>query len=158
MERGEEVITAADAAVTAARGASPSLQGATGTVLLPFSGVWGAYTTADARGQVMAELGLQLPGAVTALDDGSRFYVELSSERLGAVDGDVLVVLADDSSRAVVDSDPVLQGLPVVRDGGLVLPDADLRGAMSYNTVLSAPFVAERLTPLLTAAVASNTA
>lgn len=157
-QRGEEAITRADAAMAAAREANPALQGATGTVLLPFSGVWGAYTPGDARGQLMAELGLRLPDAVAALDDGSRFYVELSSERLGVVDGDVVVVLSDASTRSVVDADPVLQGLPVVRDGGLVLPDADLRGAMSYGTVLSAPFVAERLAPQLAAAVAATTA
>ncbi|OMQ16748.1 iron ABC transporter substrate-binding protein [Modestobacter sp. VKM Ac-2676] len=155
-EQAEELIAAADAAFADAVAENPQFQGASAAVLLPFSGVYGAYLPADARGQVMAELGFAVPAPILAEDTGESFYVELSQERLDLADGDVLVVLTDDNSRAVVEADAVLQNLPVVRDGGLVLPDLDLRGAMTYNTVLSAPYAVEGLTPLLQDALAAT--
>jgi len=155
---GEELIETADAAFDDAVAANPQFAGATAAVLLPFSGVYGAYLPADARGQVMDQLGLSVPEGILAEDTGESFYVELSSERLDLADGDALVVLTDEASAPVVEADAVLQGLPVVTAGGLVLPDADLRGAMSYNTVLSAPFAVEQLTPLLVQALAATSA
>ena len=155
-EQAEELIAEADAAFAAAVAENPQFQGATATVMLPFSGVYGAYLPADARGQVMDELGFELPAPILAEDTGESFYVEVSQERLDLVDGDVLVVLTDDASRAVVEDDAVLQDLPVVRAGGLVLPDLDLRGAMTYNTVLSVPYAVEELTPLLREALAAT--
>ncbi|MCZ2838050.1 ABC transporter substrate-binding protein [Modestobacter sp. VKM Ac-2985] len=155
-ERAEELIAEADAAFADAVAENPQFQGATATVMLPFSGVYGAYLPADARGQVMDELGFEVPAPILAEDTGESFYVELSQERLDLADGDVLVVLTDDASRAVVEGDAVLQDLPVVREGGLVLPDLDLRGAMTYNTVLSAPYAVAELTPLLQEALAAT--
>lgn len=153
---GEELIETANAAFDDAVAANPQFQGATGAVLLPFSGVYGAYLPADARGQIMDQLGFAVPEGILAEDTGESFYVELSTERLDLADGDVLVVLTDEASAPVVEADAVLQGLPVVTAGGLVLPDADLRGAMSYNTVLSAPFAVEQLSPLLVDALAAT--
>ncbi|MQA33605.1 iron-siderophore ABC transporter substrate-binding protein [Modestobacter roseus] len=155
-DEAEELIAEADAAVADAVAENPQFQGATATVLLPFSGVYGAYLPADARGQFMTELGFEVPAPILAEDDGETFYVELSQERLDLADGDVLVVLTDEASRAVVEQDAVLQQLPVVQDGGLVLPDLDVRGAMTYNTVLSAPYAVEELTPLLRDALAAT--
>jgi iron complex transport system substrate-binding protein len=62
----------------------------------------------------------------------------------------VLVMLADEgAAKQQVDSDPVLRQIPVVARGDMVVPDADTRGAMTYNSVLSAPYALERLVPQL---------
>ncbi|MGY1744964.1 iron-siderophore ABC transporter substrate-binding protein [Blastococcus sp. SYSU D00695] len=147
--RGEELIDEANAAYADAVEAHPDFAGATGTVVLPYDGKYGAYLPGDNRGQAMDQLGFELPDAVVAADPGDSFFVEVSRERLDMVDGDVLVVLTDEGTRATVEQDPVLQNLPVSRAGGLVLPDLDLRGAMTYNSVLSVPYVVDRLVPLL---------
>ncbi|MEJ8280101.1 iron-siderophore ABC transporter substrate-binding protein [Pseudonocardia spirodelae] len=150
-ERGEELVRRADAAFTDATAAHPQLRGAVGAAVLPFDGKYGAFTPADARGRFLDGLGLTLPPRIAALDDGSSFYVEVSAEQAGLLDGDVLVVLADEGpARTQVDTDPVLRGVPVVARGDMIVPDADTRGAMTYNSVLSVPYALQRLVPALT--------
>ncbi|MFP5069277.1 ABC transporter substrate-binding protein [Pseudonocardia nantongensis] len=153
-EEGEQLVAQAEAAFAQARAEHPEFAGRTGTAVLPFDGRYGAFTDADARGRFMTSLGFTLPAGVAEIETGGSFYAELSSERLGVLDGDVLVMLADQPAlRAAVDADPVLQQVPVVADGRMVITDADTTGAMSYNTVLSVPYALERLVPQLSAAV-----
>ncbi|MCE0768525.1 hypothetical protein LWC35_37375 [Pseudonocardia kujensis] len=127
-----------DDAYTAAVAANPGFRGQVGAVVLPYDGKCGAYTPGDARGQVMAGLGFTLPQGVAALDTGERFFVEVAPGRVGILDGDVLVMLADQpAARAAVDADAVLRQVRVVVSGRMIVPDTDTRGAMSYNSVLS---------------------
>lgn len=148
--RGEELIRTADAAFSDAVAAHPEFRGKVGATVLPFDGKYGAFTAADARGQFMTGLGFVQPPAIAERDDRKSFYVEVSSEQSGLLDGDVLVMLADEgAAKQQVDSDPVLRQVPVVARGDMVVPDADTRGAMTYNSVLSAPFALERLVPQL---------
>ena len=155
-DAADALLATANRAFTDASTANPRFSGATGTVVLPYSGMYGAYLPGDARGQVMAQLGFVLPAAVSALDDGSSFFVALSSERLDVLEGGVAVVLVDDATRAAVESDQVLQNLTLTKDGRLVVVDGALRGAMSYNTVLSAPYAVQQLSPLLATALGST--
>ncbi|MCO7219831.1 ABC transporter substrate-binding protein [Klenkia sp. PcliD-1-E] len=154
--RGEELIADADQAFADALAAHPELAGATGTAALYSGGTYYAFLPADARGRVLGDLGITSPEAVLAEDTGDSFYVELSAERLDLLDGDVLVVLTDPGSVATVEADALLAQVPVVADGGLVVDAGDVRGAMSHNTVLSAPYLAENLTPLLSAALGAT--
>jgi iron complex transport system substrate-binding protein len=153
-EQGEALIAQADAAFAAAVAAHPEFQGRTGAVVLPYEGQYGAYFPGDARGQVMAELGFVVPEGLAARDTGERFFAEVSREEVGVLDGDVLVVLANDPAvRAVVDADEVLQALPVVAEGRMVVPDLDTRGAMTSNSVASVPYALDRLVPALAEAL-----
>nr|WP_226357062.1 ABC transporter substrate-binding protein [Pseudonocardia sp. ICBG601] len=148
--RGEELVRTADAAFAEAVAAHPEFRGAVAPAVLPYDGKYGAFTPADARGQFMSGLGFALPERIAALDDGTSFYVELSSEQAGLLDGDALVVLADEGpARRQVDTDPVLAQVPVVARGDMIIPDADVRAGMTYNSVLSAPYALERLVPQL---------
>ncbi|MBP2368129.1 iron-siderophore ABC transporter substrate-binding protein [Pseudonocardia parietis] len=153
-ERGEELIRQADAAFTDAVEAHPQFRGKVGATVLPFDGKYGAFTAADARGRFMSGLGFVQPPRIAELDDGESFFVEISAEQTGLLDGDTLVMLADEgSAKAQVDGDAVLAQVPVVAQGRMVVPDADTRGAMTYNSVLSAPYALERLVPQLDAAL-----
>lgn len=156
VDRGEELIAAADQAFTDAIAEHPEFDGATGTAALYSEGVYYAFLPADARGRALGELGLVLPDAVLAQDPGDSFFLELSAERLDVLDADALVVLTDPDSVATVEGDPLLAQVPVVAAGGLIVNADDVRGAMSYNSVLSAPYLAENLTPLLAAALAAT--
>ncbi|PRY09085.1 iron-siderophore ABC transporter substrate-binding protein [Kineococcus rhizosphaerae] len=153
-DEGEELTEAADAAFTDAVAAHPEFAGKTGLVALPYDGRYGVFSPQDARGAFMENLGFSLTPEVAALDTGESFFIDVSAERLDLLDADVLVVLTDDSTRTGVEQDPVLQRLPVVQRGGLVLPDLDVRGAMTYNSVLSVPYGVSRLVPDLSAALA----
>ena len=57
------------------------------------------------------------------------------------------------AARAQVDDDAILAQLPVARRNAIIQPDINLRGAMTYNTVLSAPYAVEQLAPLLAEAL-----
>jgi iron complex transport system substrate-binding protein len=153
VPEGEQLIEATEVAYAAAVAAHPEFQGRTGTVVLPYDQTYGAFFPGDGRGRMMARLGFSLPPQIAELDTG-EFYTEVSRERLGMIDGDVLVMLADDpATRAFVDADPVLQTLPVVRRGAMVVPDTDTRGAMTSSSVLSVPYALERLVPMLAEAL-----
>lgn len=157
-EDGEKLVAAADAALAGARAAHPEFAGRTAVVALPYDGQYGAFLPGDARGRFVTEVGFTVPKAITDLDDGSTFFIPVSLEQLSLLEADVLVVLTDDKTREAVEQDQLLHQLSVVQRGGLVLPDIDLRGAISYNTVLSVPYAVERLVPLLAAALAATTA
>ncbi|MEQ3549319.1 iron-siderophore ABC transporter substrate-binding protein [Pseudonocardia nematodicida] len=153
-EQGEELIDAAEQAFTDAVNAHPEFEGRTASTVLPFDGTYGAYTPVDTRGRFTADLGFTLPQTIADLDDGDSFYVEVSPERVGLLDGDVLVMLADEGpAQEQVDNDQVLAQVPVVADGRMIVPDTDTRGAMTYNSVLSAPFALERLVPQIADAI-----
>nr|WP_255426596.1 ABC transporter substrate-binding protein [Pseudonocardia sp. C8] len=153
-QRGEELVRKADAAFADAVAAHPEFRGKTGATVLPFDGKYGAYTPADSRGQFMAGLGFVQPPEIARRDTGERFYVEVAAEQAGLLDGDALVMLADEGARrSQIDTDPVLRQVPVVAEGRMIVPDTDTRGAMTYNSVLSAPYALERLVPQLAAAV-----
>ncbi|SCX55536.1 iron complex transport system substrate-binding protein [Klenkia marina] len=156
VDRGEELIAAADQAFADAVAAHPEIEGATGVAALYSGGQFYAFLPADARGRALGELGMQLPAAITDQDTGDSFYVDVSAERLDLLDADVLLVLTDPDAVATVEADPVLAQVPVVARGGMVVDAGDVRGAMSYNSVLSAPYLAENLTPLVAAALAAR--
>jgi len=156
VDRGEELIAAADQAFADAVAAHPEVEGTTGVAALYSGGQYYAFLPADARGRALTELGLQLPAAITDQDTGDSFYVDVSAERLDLLDADILLVLTDPDAVAVVESDPVLAQVPVVARGGMVVNADDIRGAMSYNSVLSAPYLAENLTPVVAAALATR--
>lgn len=147
---GERLIERTRQAVEAARAANPDFASSAGAVVLPYDGRYGAFTRGDTRGSLLAELGIGYPPALAARDDGRRYSVEVASEQAGLLDADVLVMLADDAQRrSQIDSDPVLAAVPVVRDGRMIIADTDIRGALTYNSVLSVPFALERLVPQL---------
>jgi iron complex transport system substrate-binding protein len=148
--RGAELVAEAEAHYAEAVAAHPEFAGKTGVVVLPYDGKYGVYTPRDGRGQFMAELGFELPPAIAALDDGTDFFIELSQEEVGLLDADVLVMLANaPEARQFVDEDRVLQQVPVVQEGRMVIPDTDTRGSITYNTPLSVPYAMEHLVPEL---------
>jgi iron complex transport system substrate-binding protein len=153
-EQGAALVQQADDAFAEAVAEHPEFRGRTGAVVLPYEGRYGAYFPADARGQVMAELGFEVPEQLAARDTGERFFAEVSREQLGILDGDVLVVLADaPAGRAFVDGDEILQSLTVVAEGRMVVPDTDTRGAMTANSVASVPYALDHLVPALAEAL-----
>jgi iron complex transport system substrate-binding protein len=153
-ERAEELDRSADARFEQAIAEHPEFVGRTGVVVMPSDGRYGVFTPRDARGRVMAELGFELPPALAALDTGDEFYIDMSREQVQMLDADVLVMIADTpDTRAFVDGDELLQRVPVVADGRMVVVDTDTRGAMIYNSVLSVPYTLDHLVPMLAEAL-----
>lgn len=146
---GEELVAAADGEFADVITANPGFAGRTAAVVLPYDGQYGAFTPGDGRGAFLADLGFTLPADLAALDTGESFFIEVSRERLDLLEADVVVVLTDAETRAAVDADAVFADLDVSRRGAVLFPDIDVRGALTYNSVLSVPFALERLVPEL---------
>ncbi|ALE77402.1 hypothetical protein WY02_01745 [Pseudonocardia sp. AL041005-10] len=148
--RGEELVRSADTAFTDAVAAHPGFRGRAVAAVLPYDGRYGAFTPSDARGQFMTALGFVLPQRIAALDDRSSFYVEIAAEQAGLLDGDAVVMMAEEpAARSQIATDPVLEQVPVVARGDMIVPDPEVQAAMTYNSVLSVPFAIGRLVPQL---------
>ncbi|MET0187727.1 MAG: ABC transporter substrate-binding protein [Pseudonocardia sediminis] len=151
---GAELNRRADAAFASARSARPEFAGRTGSVVLPFDGRYGVFTPGDARGRFLAELGFVQPPRLAGREGGQSYFLDVAREEVGALDGDVLVMLADQPAlRQAVESDQVLGQVPVVAQNRMLITDTDTRGAMTYNSVLSVPYALDRLVPALASAV-----
>lgn len=146
---GADLVATADRRFADAVAANPAFAGRTAVVALAYDGTFGAFTPGDGRGAFLADLGLVLPAALAAEDTGESFFIPVSRERLDLLEADVLLVLTDPDTRAAVQADPVLADLDVSRRGAVLFPDVDLRGALTYNSVLSVPYALDRLVPEL---------
>ena len=116
----------------------------------------GVYTPLDARVQLLADLGLENAPSVTELaGDTVQFFVNLSAEQADTLsDVDVLVTYGDDTTLAALQADPLLNKIPAVARGSVVvLPnDAPLSSATSGPTVLSIPWALDDYLDLFQAA------
>lgn len=150
LGRPEEGVTlneATDELLEQARADYPEFEGLTGTAVLPYDGKYGAYLPGDARGRFLMSLGFDIPEAITERDSGGDFFVELSTERVDLLDGDLLLVMSDDEDFDITEGSSVFDTLDVVREDAVVTTTLDERGAVTYNSVLSVPYALDHLVP-----------
>lgn len=116
----------------------------------------GIYTPLDARVQLTGDLGLvDAPSVVKLAGDTDQFFVNLSAEQADTLaDVDILVTYGDDTTLATLQADPLLNKIPAVARGSVVVvPDATpIASATSGPTVLSVPWVLEDYLDLFEAA------
>lgn len=133
----------------------PEFRNKTAVIGTPYEGlfIWGSQ---DPRSRLLTQLGFRLP---TGLDKviGNQFGASISKERTDLLDHDAIVWMVSDVAEgsAKLRKDPSYGDLKVVSEGREVYvhETSDYGNAMSFGTVLSLPYVVERLTPQLTAAV-----
>ncbi|MGW1679747.1 iron-siderophore ABC transporter substrate-binding protein [Saccharopolyspora sp. NPDC002376] len=150
-EQAEQLITDTQARIDQAAAQHPEFARATGAVVLinPQGGYW-PYTRNDARGQFLTGLGIQLPRGVQELDDGKRFYVDLSPEKTSMMDSDVLVVIDQKGNTQHLPEDPLFQRLDVAKRGDVItVPFVETGVALAHNTVLSIPYTLDTVVPML---------
>jgi iron complex transport system substrate-binding protein len=154
-EQAEALIAGVEERFATARAEHPEFAG----VELAYAGIYGAgqfyvETEGSTRVQILLDLGFVVPDALAALGDGA-FYHELSAERLGLLDQQVVLwEPADLAQLPAVRKNPLYRGLDVARDGREVfLTDPLMAGAMAHSTVLSLPVILDHLVPRLAAAV-----
>ncbi|GAA0517016.1 iron-siderophore ABC transporter substrate-binding protein [Saccharopolyspora thermophila] len=134
------------------RGRHPELAGARGLVATTYDGYF-VYGPQDPRSRVLTGLGFTLP---PGLDQavGGRFGANISRERADLLDTDAIVwIVADGGEQLRRDS--VHSSLRVAREGREVFVDetTDDGRAFSFASVLSLPYLLDRLTPRLVAAL-----
>ncbi|MEJ6403139.1 ABC transporter substrate-binding protein [Yoonia sp. 2307UL14-13] len=152
LGQAEAAIAALNARFDDLQTANPGWQRSTASVAYLWDGRLGVYGSGDVRPQILSGLGFKTPAAVDALVPEDGFAVDISGESLPEIDADVILWFATQE-----DFGPVLD-LPGrnVLQGGEVFVDDLLTGAFSHASLLSLPYVLDRLEPALNAAFADR--
>jgi iron complex transport system substrate-binding protein len=102
-------------------------------------------------------LGFTINPKLTPLIEREGEQVAVSAERVGVLDADVIVFATEQPSDvAALKKVPTFDTLGAVADRRAVYTDGTLAGAIYFISPLSLPYVLERLTPQLEAAVAGK--
>jgi iron complex transport system substrate-binding protein len=154
-DEAKKLVTGVEDKFAAAKKANPAFAGATAVMATPYEGTF-VYGSQDPRSRLLSDLGFSLP---TDLDKliGDQFGANISNERMDLLDQDVAVWIVPDLTTAVtkLHGNKVYGDLNVVKQGRevFVKETSDYGNAVSLSTVLSIPYVLDRLVPQLAAAV-----
>ncbi|MFK0168731.1 iron-siderophore ABC transporter substrate-binding protein [Streptomyces sp. NPDC090306] len=133
----------------------PEFAGASAVTATPYEGTF-VFGSQDPRSRVLTDLGFSLP---TDLDKviGDQFGANISKERTDLLDTDAIVWIVSDTTKdaAKLHKDPLYGDLKVARQGREVFikETSDYGNSVSFVTILSLPYMLERLVPQLAAAV-----
>lgn len=115
----------------------------------------GFFASEDPRARFFTSLGFEVPEELDKIA-GDQFFGTISGERLDLLDTDVLVwsqLAFTEGGRSTIEDDPLVGKLDASREGRMVFVDGTLDDALQFNTVLSLPFLLDKVTPMLAAAV-----
>jgi iron complex transport system substrate-binding protein len=157
---GKKLVEDVEAEFAAVRKEHPEFAGATAVVATPWEGFF-VYGSQDPRSRTLTSLGFALPADLDKVI-GDQFGASISKERGDLLDQDAIVWTVPDTAKdpAKLHGDKLYKDLDVVKQGREVFlaETSDYGKAFSFVTVLSLPYVIERLVPQLTAAVDGDTA
>ncbi|WEH12631.1 iron-siderophore ABC transporter substrate-binding protein [Streptomyces sp. VNUA24] len=154
-----DAVAGTEAKIKAAADEYPAFKGSTAVMATPYEGMF-VFGSQDARSRLLTGLGFSLP---TDLDKaiGDKFGANISKERTDLLDQDALVWIVGDPAKdaAKLHEDASYKDLGVVKEGREVFVNesGDYGNATSFVSVLSLPYVVERLAPQLAAAVDGKT-
>lgn len=115
----------------------------------------GIYTPEDNRPRILHELGMVDADIVTEESKDGQFYFDLSAERAGDIDADVLLTYATSKKDiTTIAEDPLLGSIPAVKSNHWFasLSDTDALG-LSSPSPLSLPYAMDHYIPEVAAAV-----
>ncbi|MFJ4844871.1 MULTISPECIES: iron-siderophore ABC transporter substrate-binding protein [unclassified Streptomyces] len=154
-DEAKKLVDGVEAKFAAAKTANPAFAKATAVMATPYEGTF-VYGSQDARSRLLADLGLKLPADLDKVI-GDQFGANISKERTDLLDQGVAVWIVPDTTAAVtkLHQDKLYADLKVVKEGRevFVKESGDYGNAVSLSTVLSIPYVLDRLVPQLAAAV-----
>lgn len=154
-DQAKTLVAGVEARFTAAGKAHPEFAGASAVMATPYEGTF-VYGSEDPRSRLLSDLGFSLPKDLDKVI-GDQFGANISKERFDLLDQDVDVWIVPDTTTAVtkLHADKVYADLNVVKQGREVFikETSDYGNAVSLSTVLSIPYVLDRLVPQLAAAV-----
>ncbi|ABG03393.1 periplasmic binding protein [Rubrobacter xylanophilus DSM 9941] len=151
--RARRLVSRVERRFEEARREHPRFDGATVSVIGVGDGLFYLYSTVDRSVQFFTSLGFGLTEEAARIAPENRYYVEISEEQLGLADADVLVCFcASPADERRIRSNRLFRRLDAVREGRVVYlseNDNPLKGALSFNTVLSHPYLLENFVPRL---------
>ncbi|MGZ0148796.1 iron-siderophore ABC transporter substrate-binding protein [Kribbella sp. WER1] len=155
----EKLITGIQDKIKQVAADHPEFKGKTVTV-----GSFGAenyvYMPGDPRVQILNEMGFKNAPGVEALEKTNskkEFSLTISKEKVADVDADVLIAYVDGIGTQKFLADPVYSSLKAVKSGGAYpLQDQQVISGMSAVSVLSVPWVLDKVIPGLSKAAAAT--
>ncbi len=156
----DELVQGVEKKFEEARAAHPEFKGKTGVMASPWEGYF-VYGPQDPRSKVLTDLGFVMPPAMDKLV-GDKFGANISAEKIGLFDQQVLVWFPAKDGTAKLKADPLLKNLKARTEAREIFIEEDYNdlfyGATSFVSVLSLPIVLEKLVPKLAAALDGNPA
>ncbi len=84
------------------------------------------YMPKDPRAAYLVDLGLDLPENIRALDDGSFFFMTVSSENIDVLnDLDIIVTWGEPDTLDILKADPLVGQVPAIERGSVVFLSLD---------------------------------
>jgi len=158
--QADKLISDVEARFATVKQEHPEFAGKTGLMATTYEGYW-VYGPQDPRGRFLTDLGFKLPDGLAAVT-GKEFGANLSKERTDLLDTDLLIWIVDSYAKdqAKVHADPLYAKLKVKTEGrDIYVENEELVGAAtSFISVLSLPFLLDKLVPQMAAAVDGNPA
>ncbi|MBE7325797.1 iron-siderophore ABC transporter substrate-binding protein [Nocardioides sp. Y6] len=115
----------------------------------------GIYGDQDPRVEIMEEFGLVTPDWVTEVVPDGQFYADVSAERAGTVESDLLLTYEEtEGDTAKLAENRLLGRIPALASGQFFAePDKELGIAVTNPTPLSIPVIADDFLPKVAAAL-----
>jgi len=153
-ERAEEVVADVEAQFAAAREQHPEFEGKSIVVAsYAGNGLYDFNASEDIRSRIFTQLGSEVLEEIDEIA-GEDYYAKIGGERLDLLDRDVLIwQLNPGDSRADIEQRPLVQQLEVIQEDRVVFVEGVLYDALGFSTVLSIPYLLDKLVPQLAAAV-----
>jgi iron complex transport system substrate-binding protein len=109
------------------------------------------FASSDPRSRFFGRLGFVTPEEI---DDqaGEEFYLQVSKENASLLDRDVLIwdqVSYVEGGKETLENDPIFSAFDTMEEGRVVYTLGDMEFAYAFQSVLSLPFVLDRIVPLL---------
>ncbi|AUI58653.1 iron-siderophore ABC transporter substrate-binding protein [Amycolatopsis sp. BJA-103] len=153
--KANELVKGVEDKFAQVRKEHPEFAGKSGLMASTYEGYF-VYGSQDPRSRILESLGFKLPADLDAAI-GDKFGKAISAERTDLLDRDALVWLIDTPAKAqeIFGKDALYTGLKVAKEKREILIENEgtYGSAVSFVTVLSLPYVVDRIVPQLAAAV-----
>ena len=139
----EELVEKTSALIAEKSAGYPEIQGLTAAYCYFDTSNLGSfyvYMPKDPRAAYLIDLGLDLPDNIRDLDDGSFFFMTVSSENIDVLnDLDLIVTWGESDTLEALQADPLISQVPAVSRGSVVFlsNDSALISASCTPTTLS---------------------
>ncbi|KWV31654.1 iron-siderophore ABC transporter substrate-binding protein [Micromonospora rifamycinica] len=151
----EKLVTDLEQRIAAVAAAHPRLKGAHTVFASTYEGQYYLFSPETTASKVLLDLGLTMTPEVTTLTANANQSATISRERFDLVDVDVAVwsEAATDPGVTTLLGDPLYTRLDVRTQRRDVFLGTEANGALAFASVLSLPYVLDKIVPALAVAV-----
>ncbi|WP_440104742.1 iron-siderophore ABC transporter substrate-binding protein [Streptosporangium sp. H16] len=149
-DEGEKLVADVEAKIASVKTTHPELDGKKFalTSVFPSGNIGVMKSDTDISVQLFGQFGLELPEEIKALP-GEGFAAELSMEKVGVLDVDLLLSHYNDdaATQKKIEANQLFAGLDVVKRGSYVPLDLKAFWPLRTPTPLAVPYVIDQVVP-----------